>query len=76
MTHETAEKLSAFIGLLGGLLLAVPFFADFRARRKRVRRLRALDDGTLAKEDAAALRVPIGGAELERTLSADSWMAD
>jgi hypothetical protein len=74
MTHEFAEKLSAALGLLGSLLLALPFFVDFRARQKRVERLRALRDGTIKPQDADLLRSAIEGGEMERILSASALM--
>ncbi len=74
MTHEIAEKLSAFLGLMGGLLLAVPFFADFRVRQKRIERLRGLHDGTIKPDDAAILKKALEGGEMERILSASAWM--
>ena len=72
---HTAEIASAALGLLGSLLLAIPFFADYGAKRTRFRKLKNLKAGALSAEDAAALRGPTERVALERVLAADTKMA-
>jgi len=70
-----AELVSAFLGLLGSLLLAVPYFADFWARQKRLQDIEALNDGTFTREDATTLRGPVDRTATDRVLDADGRMA-
>lgn len=73
--QQTAEWVASFLGLLGSLALAVPFFADFFAKRRRVKRLAGLKDGVFSPEDAAELRKPVERRELENVLAAEVKMA-
>jgi hypothetical protein len=70
---ETVAWLSPLLGLLGSLALAVPFFADFLAKRRRIRHIRSL--AVFRPEDATILRVPTERGELERVLAAEIRMA-
>lgn len=72
---HTAEFWSSLLGLLGALALAFPFFMDFRARRRRIRRLDSLKKGSFSAEDAAELRKPVEKSELENVLAAERPMA-
>lgn len=70
-----AELISAMFGLVGSLLLAVPYFADYRIRRKRERDIKSLNDGVFSPEDAAALRPRVKEIRIDSLLESDSRMA-
>ncbi len=70
-----AELISALLGLVGSLLLAVPYFSDYRIRRKRENDTKSLSDGVFSKEDAAALRPRIREIGIDSVLEPDSGMA-
>ncbi len=70
-----AEQISALFGLVGSLLLAVPYFADYRARLKREKDIKDLTDGVFSAEDAAALRPRVREIGIDSVLEADSGMA-
>jgi hypothetical protein len=75
MDEHTAELASAGLGLIGALLLAIPFFADFSAKRKRLKDLEGLKDGTFSKQDAEEMRGPVEKLGTETVLAADIRMA-
>jgi hypothetical protein len=72
---HTAEVWSALLGLVGALLLAIPFFADFRAKRDRWKRRDQIKLGTFSAKDEALLTVAADKVALERILKADTGMA-
>lgn len=71
----TAATLSALLGMLGSLALAIPFFADFLARLARRKRLKVFDANASPNADDAALKRAFAEGELERLLRADPKMA-
>jgi uncharacterized membrane protein len=71
----SAELISALFGLVGSLLLAVPYFSDYRIKRKRERDIKSLNDGVFSAKDVAALRPRVKEIGIESVLEADSGMA-
>jgi hypothetical protein len=75
MEGISAELASAALGLVGSLLLAIPFFADYFAKRKRRKMLASLDKAVFSAQDIAELRGPLEKIALEAIFAADAKMA-
>jgi hypothetical protein len=73
--QHTAEWLSSLLGLAGSLLLAIPFFADYFAKHKRLKDLQRLKSGVFTPQDAAELRGLVEKNATEKVLGADKKMA-
>lgn len=73
--RETIEWLSPLLGSVGGIALAYPFFDDWRARRKRKKRMSKLTSASMSAENRELMRAEIANSEFERVLSADPWTA-
>jgi hypothetical protein len=72
---HTAEIWAALLGLIGALLLAIPFIDDYFAKRDRLKKLENLQSGIFTQDDADALRQPAERVALEKILKADITMA-
>src|SRR6185312_1369005 len=75
ISRAAAEFWSPAMGAAGGLLLAVPFFADYFSRGRRTGRLGFFKAPEVSKKDAATLEPSVRNAETERVLAAEPWMA-
>jgi len=73
--RDSLEIVSALLGMLGGLLVAIPFFDDFMARRKREKSMKVIGKTEIVGRNVDQVLLEVEKGEFNVLLYPDPKMA-